>query len=306
MNLIFVARRDGKARHLNLTHPLTLAACVCTLLLVFGGVFWLGSWVGAAHADQQWIARLAPDFDKQQQLAAATKAAVQDRVDALSLRLGTLNAHLVRLNALGKRLAQLASINSKEFDFDSDPPQGGPEDTGSDRDGRGADVSLLDGGVARLQRMIDFRGAQLSALENVLLGKQLSAEIVPAGRPVAEGYVSSAFGERMDPFNGEEAFHKGVDFAASAGASVLSVAAGVVTWAGVREGFGNLVEIAHGNGLVTRYAHNSRTLVNVGDKVERGQAIAVVGSTGRSTGPHVHFEVLKNSIAVNPANYFDR
>jgi murein DD-endopeptidase MepM/ murein hydrolase activator NlpD len=123
---------------------------------------------------------------------------------------------------------------------------------------------------------------------------------------VAEGYVSSAFGERMDPFNGEEAFHKGIDFAASAGAKVLSVAAGVVTWSGMREGFGVLIEVAHGNGLVTRYAHNSRALVNVGDTVQRGQAIAVVGSTGRSTGPHVHFEVLKNSIAINPMNYIGR
>jgi murein DD-endopeptidase MepM/ murein hydrolase activator NlpD len=306
MNLIFVARRDGKARHLHLTHPLTLAVFVCAVLLVFGAVFWVGSRVGASRADQQWTARLAPDFDKQQQEVVAAKSALQDRVDALSLRIGTLNAHLVRLNALGKRLAQMANINSKEFDFETDPPQGGPEERGSEHDGRTADVSILDSGVSNLQRVIDFRGAQLSALENVLLGKQLSADTLPTGRPVAEGYVSSGYGERMDPFNGEEAFHKGIDFAASAGATVLSVAAGVVTWSGVREGFGNLVEIAHGNGLVTRYAHNSRTLVSVGDKVDRGQAIAVVGSTGRSTGPHVHFEVLKNSIAVNPASYIGR
>lgn len=303
MNVIFVTRRDGKARHLHLTHPLTLAACVCGVLLLLGSVFWIGARVGAVRADGAWAARLAPDFAQKQQEAEAAKAALQDRVDALSLRIGTLTAHLVRLNALGKRLAQLANINSKEFDFDTDPPQGGPEEAGT---GRGADLAEVDGGVSGLQRLIDFRGAQLAALESVLLGRQLSAEIVPAGRPVSEGYVSSGFGERMDPFNGEEAFHKGVDFAASAGAQVMSVAAGVVTWSGVRDGFGVLVEVAHGNGLVTRYAHNSRALVNVGDTVQRGQALAIVGSTGRSTGPHVHFEVLKNSIAVNPMNYIGR
>ena len=123
-------------------------------------------------------------------------------------------------------------------------------------------------------RVISFRSAQLSALENVLLGRQLSADIKPTGRPVREGYISSYFGQRMDPFDGEEAFHKGLDFATEAGADVLAVASGVVTWAGPREGYGNLVEINHGNGYMTRYAHNERTLVNVGDQVERGQAIA--------------------------------
>lgn len=302
MNLIFVTRRDGKARHVHLTHPLTLAACAFGILSLLGSVFWVGSRVGAVRSDREWTARLAPDFPEQQHQADALKLAVQDRVDALSLRIGTLSAHLVRLNALGKRLAQLANINSKEFDFDSDPPQGGPEETGTGT-GRGVDVSAIDSGVSGLQRLVDFRGAQLAALENVLLGRQLTAEIVPAGRPVVEGYISSAFGERMDPFNGEEAFHKGIDFAASAGATVLSVAAGVVTWSGLRDGFGVLIEVAHGNGLVTRYAHNSRALVNAGDTVQRGQPIAVVGSTGRSTGPHVHFEVLKNSIAINPMSY---
>jgi murein DD-endopeptidase MepM/ murein hydrolase activator NlpD len=124
--------------------------------------------------------------------------------------------------------------------------------------------------------------------------------VKPSGRPVREGYISSYFGERMDPFNGEEAMHKGVDFATDAGADVLAVASGIVTWSGPREGYGNLVEINHGNGYTTRYAHNAQTLVSVGDTVERGQAVAVVGSTGRSTGPHVHFEVLRDGTQINP------
>ena len=135
------------------------------------------------------------------------------------------------------------------------------------------------------------------------MGRQISAQIKPSGRPVRDGYISSYFGERMDPFTGEEGMHKGLDFAADVGSDVLAVAAGIVTWAGPRSGYGNMVEIDHGKGYVTRYAHADRTLVSVGDEVQRGQAIATVGSTGRSTGPHVHFEVLKNGQQIDPLRF---
>jgi murein DD-endopeptidase MepM/ murein hydrolase activator NlpD len=166
--------------------------------------------------------------------------------------------------------------------------------------GRGTQIPDLTSMIDELDRRIDSRAGQFSALENVILGRQLSLEIKPSGRPVREGYISSYFGERMDPFNGEDAFHKGVDFASLAGADVLAVASGIVTWAGPREGYGNLIELNHGNGYITRYAHAARTLVTVGDQVGRGQAVAVVGSTGRSTGPHLHFEVLKDGRQINP------
>jgi len=165
------------------------------------------------------------------------------------------------------------------------------------------ELSDLTGSLGLFERRLDLRTAQFGALENVLLGRQLSADIRPTGRPVNEGYISSYFGERMDPFNGEEAFHKGIDFAADAGADVVAVASGIVTWAGKRDGYGVLIEVSHGNGYTTRYGHNERALVKVGDTVQRGQAVAVVGSTGRSTGPHVHFEVLRNGAAVNPMSF---
>jgi murein DD-endopeptidase MepM/ murein hydrolase activator NlpD len=287
MNVIFFSRRVGKARHLNLAHPVTLGAVALAAIGVLLGTFVLGLNVGEQrHSGSSGRAEMA-----------ALKSQIQDRVDGLALRTGTLSAQLLRLNALGKRLTQLANIKSGEFDFDHDPPQGGPEVEGGGRSARLSDLgSMLDG----MEQSIGLRGAQLAALENVILGRQLSAEIRPTGRPVAEGYISSYFGERMDPFDGEEAFHKGVDFAADAGAAVLAVATGIVTWAGPRTGYGELVELSHGNGYVTRYAHNSRVLVKVGDTVERGQAIAEVGSTGRSTGPHVHFEVLRNGGQINP------
>lgn len=290
MNVIFFSRRVGKARHLNLAHPVTLGlVAVCGVGLLVSA-FLLGINLGERrHTGANGRAEVV-----------ALQSQLQDRVDGLALRTGQLNAQLLRLNALGKRLTQLANINSHEFDFDHDPPQGGPEGEG---EGHGVDLADVGSLLDRLQQRIELRSAQLGALENVILGRQLSADIRPTGRPVTEGYISSAFGERMDPFDGEEAFHRGVDFAADAGSAVLAVATGIVTWSGPRAGYGVLVEVSHGNGYVTRYGHNSRVLVKVGETVERGEAIAEVGSTGRSTGPHVHFEVLRNGAQINPAAF---
>jgi murein DD-endopeptidase MepM/ murein hydrolase activator NlpD len=298
MNLIFFSRRDGMTRHLNLAHPLTVVVLSALGLGLLIGVFALGIQLGEHNGAR--LALLVPNTAAQaQDEVAALKLQLHDRIDGLAMRLGAINAHVIRLNALGKRLTQMANINNREFDFDHDPPQGGPAET-SGAESRGAQIPELSAMIDDLDRRIDRRGAQFSALENVILGRELSAEIKPSGRPVREGYISSYFGERMDPFNGEEAFHKGLDFASDAGADVLAVAAGIVTWAGPREGYGNLVEVNHGNGYVTRYAHDARTLVSVGDEVQRGQAIAIVGSTGRSTGPHVHFEVVKDGRQIDP------
>ena len=157
--------------------------------------------------------------------------------------------------------------------------------------------------LTRLEQQVDSRETQLAALENVILARELKAEIHPEGRPVASGFISSYYGERADPFDGREAFHKGVDFAGTAGQQIVAVAAGIVTWAGERAGYGKLVEINHGDGYVTRYAHNERTLVNVGETVKRGEPLALMGSTGHSTGPHVHFEVLRNGRNVDPLSF---
>jgi len=303
MNLIFFSRREGRARHLNLAHPVALTLVSFAAVGLLTGVFAIGMRVGASGALAVVGAVTPSDLSQQRSEIGKLKAQLQERIDALSLRMGTLNAHLIRLNALGKRVAEMAQIKSSEFDFDRDPPQGGPE---SESGGRSADIGDLTDNLNQFERRLDLRGAQFTALENVLLGRQLSAEIRPTGRPVTEGYLSSYFGDRMDPFNGEETFHKGVDFAADAGSDVVAVASGIVTWAGKKDGYGVLVEVSHGNGLTTRYAHNERVLVKVGDTVQRGQALAAVGSTGRSTGPHVHFEVLKNGHQINPMSFIGR
>jgi len=301
MKVILFSCHNGKARQFNLAHPLTLTVLGMLGIGLLAGSFAAGLTIGQRSMAR--IAALGPSLRSEQQQIGVLRAQVQDKIDALAMRVGTINANLMRLNALGKQLTQMANINSREFDFDHDPPQGGSDSDGVGRGAQAADVSAM---IDDLSRRIDARNAQFASLESVILGRQLSAQVRPSGRPVREGYISSSFGERMDPFNGEEAMHKGIDFATDTGADVLAVASGIVTWAGPREGYGNLIEINHGNGYSTRYAHNAEILVNVGDTVQRGQAVAVVGSTGRSTGPHVHFEVLRAGNQIEPIAFVGR
>jgi murein DD-endopeptidase MepM/ murein hydrolase activator NlpD len=253
----------------------------------------------ASSESARWVQVLA----EQKHQIAELKERMNERVDAMAMRMGEVNAHVIRLDALGKRLTEMADIDSHEFDFDSAPPTGGPESEGAGVSAQIPDISLK---LSDLEQKVALRGSQLSALENVILDRDLKKQTHPEGRPVAAGFISSYFGEREDPFSGEEAYHKGVDFAGTAGANVMAVAAGVVTWSGNRTGYGNLVEINHGDGYVTRYAHNQRTLVAVGQTVKRGDAIALMGSTGRSTGPHVHFEVIRNGRQVDPLTFVGR
>lgn len=216
---------------------------------------------------------------------------------------GLLQARVARLEALGGRLADMGNFN-EEFDFYSEPAMGGPEsellasDAALERD-------LLDS-FEQLGSRLARREEELKALEELLADKQIYKEQYLAGQPAESGWLSSPFGRRIDPFRGTAAWHNGVDFAGKEGTNVLAVASGVVVWSGDRYGYGQMVEIDHGNGFKTRYGHNRNNLVKVGDVVTKGQTIAQMGSTGRSTGPHVHFEVLKNGHAVDPSSYIYR
>jgi murein DD-endopeptidase MepM/ murein hydrolase activator NlpD len=302
MNLILFSQREGRARQLNLAHPVTLGIVGVLALGILGTAFALGMKLGqrsGAALGGSDSAQFTQVLTDQRRQIADLRSQLQERVDAMAMRLGQVNAHVIRLDALGKRLTDMANIDPREFDFDSEPPTGGPEDG----DGVGAEIPDLTQMLDSLERKVDLRDAQLAALENVILARDLNQQIRPQGRPTNAGFISSHFGERQDPFTGHEAFHKGVDFAGAAGSEVVSVAAGVITWAGQRTGYGSLIEINHGNGYVTRYGHNQRVLVNVGQTVTRGQAVALMGSTGRSTGPHVHFEVLKNGRQINPVSF---
>lgn len=305
MNVIFLSKREGLARQLNLAHPVTLAIVAVLVLGILGTAFALGMQLGqggSGRLPRSEAARWTQVLADQKHQIVDLKERMNERIDAMAMRMGEVNAHVIRLDALGKRLTEMADIDSHEFDFDSAPPTGGPEGDS----GVSAQIPDLSTKLNDLEQKVALRDSQLSALENVILDRDLKKKTHPEGRPVAGGFISSYFGEREDPFSGEEAYHKGVDFAGSAGANVVAVAAGVVTWAGNRTGYGNLVEINHGDGYVTRYAHNQRTLVSVGDTVKRGDPIALMGSTGRSTGPHVHFEVLRNGRQVDPLTFVGR
>jgi murein DD-endopeptidase MepM/ murein hydrolase activator NlpD len=273
-------------------------------LAVCGGAFYGGFKAATAFGAASPGAELGAwraDLARQQDALDATRRMLRRNVDALALRVGQMNAHVVRLDALGSRLTQMAGLDDGEFDFSAPPSLGGPEDPVND--GKREHLRDVQSALNSLGKELDDRAQQLNVLEDLLIHRRLQHEVYPEGRPIKSGYISSGFGVRTDPFTGRRAFHKGVDFAGRKGSNVLAVASGVVTYAGPRFGYGRMVEINHGNGYVTRYAHNANLTVSVGDKVKRGEVIAHMGSTGRATGPNLHFEVLHNGRAVNPLTY---
>jgi len=242
---------------------------------------------------------LQVELDQQRLEVQEAARSAEENMNALALRLGKLQAHVMRLDALGQRLTKMAKLDKGEFDFDREPARGGPGPS------EGVTMGVPDflKSLNQLSVQLEDRSEQLAVLETMLMSRNLQAEVMPAGRPVSRGWLSSYFGRRTDPFTGRRVHHSGVDFAGRLGSDVVAVAAGVVTFSGKRSGYGNLVEINHGNGYATRYGHNLENLVQVGQTVKKGQVIARMGSTGRSTGPHVHFEVLYNGRAVNPKKY---
>jgi murein DD-endopeptidase MepM/ murein hydrolase activator NlpD len=302
MNVIVFSKRLGRARQIELGRPLAAAVTIGLIVTVLAGVMFVGVQLGRSNlfAPTAQVADWGRRLEDQRQQVLDARQELQNRLDALAGRVGQMNAHVIRLDALGRRLTEMAHLDKGEFDFDSVPAVGGPEGLAEGALVAAPDItSMLDS----LSRQIKDRERQLSVLESLISTRNLNRQIVPGGRPVIQGWISSYFGRRTDPFNGRTAYHKGIDFAGPAGSQVVAVAAGVVTYSKDRFGYGKTVEINHGNGYVTRYAHNQRTLVAPGDTVQKGQSIALIGSTGRSTGPHLHFEVLRNGRAIDPMSF---
>jgi murein DD-endopeptidase MepM/ murein hydrolase activator NlpD len=207
---------------------------------------------------------------------------------------------VIRLDAMGGRLTDIAGLDKGEFNFQNSPAQGGPS-----TQELLPQIGVTDfiASLENLEKQLEDREQQIGVLSSMIMNRNLYDEVLPAGRPIKKGWMSSYFGMRTDPFTGRQERHKGVDFAGKEGSNVIAVAAGVVTWADKRYGYGNLVEINHGNGYVTRYGHNNEILVKEGQAIKKNDTIALMGSTGRSTGPHVHFEVLRNGKPVDPVKY---
>lgn len=303
MNIIILGK-NGQSRRVNLATLPGMSAVLLLGILFGGGSGLLGYQLAASRLAGQPLEEIQSfrtEINEQRTAVMQLREEARENLNAFSVRLGQLNAHVIRLDALGDRLTRMAGLEAGEFNFDTSPAQGGPEVAANEADGEVLPelVSSLDGLAAQL----DDREKQLTVLENLLMNRNLQDQVMPAGRPITKGWLSSYFGVRTDPFTGKRARHYGLDFAGTMGADIVAVGAGVVTYSGSRYGYGNMVEINHGNGFVTRYAHNKEILVSVGDVVKKGQVVAYMGSSGRSTGPHVHFEVLQNGKVVNPLQY---
>ncbi len=304
MNVVIFGKGFGKPRQLNLSGASAWVAAVAFVGIVtaagFTGGYWYSSVTGSG-VSQTEVANLVEQLIQQRDNIDTIRQANEDTLDALAIRIAQMNARVIRLDALGRRLTGMADLEDGEFDFESAPAVGGPEVPVA----TGSNIAVPE--VVDAMQSLDYqlynREAQLWVLESVLMNQNLNERVYPQGRPVSSGWISSYFGKRTDPFTGKPANHTGIDFAGKLGAQVIAVADGVVTWSANRYGYGVMVEINHGNGYSTRYAHNSKNLVEVGDEVKKGQAVALMGETGRATGPNLHFEVVKNGRRVNPVNF---
>ena len=301
MKIILVSDKSGSGNHSCLSHRhLTLILLVGLLglpILIGTLTYKIEALLERANGNPSLVGKLSTELKTQRREIEAAKSASATHLNALALKLGQLQAQILRLKALGSRLTRMAGLDHREFNFEQDVAQGGPE---SPTRGGKPDVAVA---LERLTQEIETSEARLKALETLLLDRRLSDAVTPAGFPTEGGFVSSGFGQRLDPFTGIAAFHEGVDIASRLGSPIRAMADGVVSYVGDKPNYGKTVEITHGRGLTTRYAHTLATLVKVGDKVARGDAIANVGSSGRSTGPHVHVEVLKDGRQVNPSAY---
>jgi murein DD-endopeptidase MepM/ murein hydrolase activator NlpD len=297
LNIILVSGRSAAARTISLTGRQLAGACVGVLLAI----------IVLTSIPVLLIQRYTPDLSFLQERNVASQHSRQhnesymrDNLNAMARRLGEMQAQLLRLDNLGERLAKQAGFKPQEFEFTEPPGRGGAPSSVPSRDLSLGDLSAQ---VDLMTRQVDDRGDKLSVLESLLTLESARMKLIPTMMPVLGGAYNSNYGWRIDPFTGRQSLHEGIDFAGGEGAPILAAAGGIVVYAEHHPQYGNMVEVEHGNDLITRYAHASRMNVKVGDMVLRGAKIAEVGRTGRATGAHLHFEVLQRGVAVNPAQF---
>ena len=282
-----------------------LSACVIGIPLGLVAVTYQLGFDGGVRSEQaSRISMREQQATQRAEALAQLSVEAQSRLTAMTRRLATLQTQMTRLDALGHHLTELAGLELGEFDFSGPPALGGPSvPLQADSEPTVFEINTQ---YDALENFFAGREVQFEVLAGLLSSEQLRTESTPAGRPIRSGWQSSSFGNRIDPISGKRAWHTGADFAGREGSDILAVASGVVSWSGVKAGYGTMIEVAHGDGLSTRYGHNQENLVALGDLVRRGDVIALMGSSGRSTGPHVHFEVFKHGRAVDPASYVRR
>jgi len=300
MNIILVSGKLAKGKTVALSHAqvmtLGMALLVFPLLLAMAFTYLL--LFHAADIPHPYLQSLV--LSAQRTEAAKNQVYLRENLNAMAVKLGQMQAHVLRLDSLGERLATLTGMGKQEFNFDKKPGQGGAESSQPARDmTMGEFGQQLDG----LMKRLDDRSDQLGLMEAMLVQQQAKKVAIPSTQPVTTGWYSSNYGWRIDPFTGQKAFHEGVDFMADSGTAIHAAGGGIVVYADTYAGYGNMIEIDHGNGLISRYAHASKVLAKVGDVVMKGQKIGEVGNTGRSTGPHLHFEVRHRGAPQNPEHY---
>lgn len=249
--------------------------------------------------DQEYRVAVETQVSEQQMQMQKTRNYVRQHMDVLGRRIGSLQAQVSRIHAVEQRIAETSGINLDDFQFDNDPPIGGSS-IAETEDSQEVDIQNA---IIAIEKELSHRESEIAAIDFLLSRNSLQTKQTPAGWPVKGGWVSSNFGSRMHPMTGKKQFHRGVDIPGKEGSDVLAVADGVVTRSNNNGNYGWMVEIDHGDSVSTLYSHNRKNLVKEGETVVKGQVIAHVGSTGRSTGPHVHFEVSKNKRTINPVRY---
>lgn len=310
MKIIIINNRPDKTRSITLN---SWAKGLLSVLLL-GIPVAAGTLLGVKIADGRWellfentVGEMREQIVVQRFEVDAGRDQVEATLSAMTVKLAQMRSRLVRLDALGEQLTQIASLQEGEFDFSRSAGLGGPDerlDAEVTRSMSSQDeLKML---FASMDNSLSDREAQLNVLQSMMADNRLKTESTVAGRPILKGWLSSEYGMRTDPFHGKQRWHNGVDFAGREGSSVIAVASGVVTWSGTRSGYGQMVEVNHSDGYVTRYAHNKENMAKLGAIVKKGEVIAKMGSTGRSTGPHVHFEVYKNGRTVDPSTYIHR
>lgn len=294
MQLIW--QQNGRLRVLDFSNAITRLAFAAALLAAAMLLLSVGATVTRVNGSLTEVNKLQ-EAQQRYRAAEARLAEQQSRLNAYAAGLSRMQAHVIRLDAMGKQLTDMAGLDPADFSFGSPPHQGGRAPhmlAGAPEFGR------LEARLQNVSQSINERNVEISQLANLLINRQLTEQVRPDGHPVSSGYISSYFGPRSDPISGRTMTHKGVDYAGRRGSEIVAVADGVVRESRFYGGFGNFVEINHGQGFVTRYAHNQKNLVSAGERVSRGQVIALLGSTGRATGPNLHFEVLRDGRAVDP------
>jgi len=303
MQILLIPKNSGRVCRSCLSSRLTwVLGLTLFLILPFtvGGMAWYLADKLSATEDLSASEKITEQKERLmalQQRVIDIKRKSEAHLDALSLQLGRMQAESMRSNALGQRLAEMAGLDKAEFDFTIEPALGGANNGLSDKHLSQTDLKII---IDSVSENITQESIELSLLESIMLDKDLKQSLDPKGWPVERGYISSSYGYRSDPFTGKKAFHKGVDIPSRMGAPISALAAGVVTFAGSKKGFGNMIEVDHGKGYTTRYAHISKIMVSTGDRVDQDQVIAKIGSTGRSTGPHLHLEMFKDGRRFNP------